>query len=295
MNEMYQINPIILTALIAALTSIITFFFTLFTKNYLEHKLLKSKLATEHLYSQQKSIKDVLSKFKTHMLESSELLNYRLLNFSKHYVKGWHNIGGNYDNFENYYFSSFIYRILRLLSWIRIVEKELIFLDTTIATKEDLEFVKFIKILKRVMQDQDLFSGFEYSDPVLKDHLFRDNIDEMSYVLIENNNVYTYSEFKEMAVSKLPHYKALCEFIDGMRQDEDRLRWDRLFCFHIMLICFINIYGYDFQKVTDLEVKTIGKCIKNPKIIDNLISLLIPYKINEHHEFKRIIKLIENH
>lgn len=293
MPDLSQINPNLLTAVIAAVTSFFTLFVTELIKNQLASNLLKNKLKTEHLYAQQKAIKDVLARFKTHILDSSEWLHRRLINLSKHHASGWQTVNGDYENMEHYYFTTFTYRFMRLFAWMRLVKKELIFLDTTIASKEDLDFVKFMKLLEKVLQDSDLFVGFPFSTDSNRDYLLHDRLEEMSHVLIENNEVLTYSQFKEVAGERLSKYRSLCTFLDGIRPDENRLRWDRLFCFHLVLICFINTYGYDYQRVSDVEIKRIADNIQHPKLLDNLVELLAPYKINEHSEWKRMWRVMK--
>ena len=71
-------------------------------------------------------------------------------------------IDGDYNNPNNYYFQSFVYRILSVYAWMRKIELELIHLDTTIAISDDLNFVKFIRFYGRIFSDIAFFKGFKY-------------------------------------------------------------------------------------------------------------------------------------
>jgi len=128
------------TAIISAGTSLLTVIITLSTKNWIEKRFLIFRLRKEHEYTQRKEIKNVLAKYKVPFINSAEFLNHRLWNLSKNYSRKWHDVNGKY-NYEGYYYQSTIYRILRHFAWIKIIQNKLIFLDTTIATNEDLFFV----------------------------------------------------------------------------------------------------------------------------------------------------------
>jgi hypothetical protein len=295
MFDFLKNNPIAFTATIAAGTSIITFFITLFTKNFFESRLHRNKLETEHTYAQRKHIKEVLSKYKTHLLNSSELLNHRLLNLEKNYDKEWHYVEGDYPSLESYYFSSFIYRILRFLNWLKIIEKELIFLDTTIATKEDLYFIKYAKTFYQLLQDVSLFSGLEYDTNYQTDHVFRDNLDELTYAIqTGNKDVLNFTEFKNIEPEKSKNFVNLCMFIDGIKPKEDRLRWDRLLTFHLVLVCFMNSYGYDFQETSQEETSWIIDKIENKEILLNFKRIIHENKMEKEENVKKIIKIIDN-
>lgn len=126
----------ILPIVVSAITTIIVFFVTLFTKNLIETRILRSKLNTEHKFDQRKKIKEVLAKHKIHIINACEEFNYRMWNFSKNHQLNWINVQGVYDDSNKYYFHSFIYRFLCVFAWTKKIQKEMIFLDTTIATKQ---------------------------------------------------------------------------------------------------------------------------------------------------------------
>ena len=128
----------IISAIIAASTSIVTVLISFWIKPKIERKTHISKVEIEHEYEQRKKIKGVLSKYKIHIVNSADSLKGRLNNLSIHWSSKWHYVDGNFLNQEDYYFQSTIYRILSFYAWMKIIERNLIYLDTTIASDEDL-------------------------------------------------------------------------------------------------------------------------------------------------------------
>ena len=120
-----------------------------------------------------------------------------------------------------------------------LIEKELIFLDSTIATNEDLIFIKYLRVFSFVFCDLDSISkGYSVDKFTSKDHFFRNYFDEMSETLLNNGNLVSYNEFSKNFNNYYPQIRVLCDFINGLNDKENRTRWDRLQLFHISIIGF---------------------------------------------------------
>ncbi|MDQ5928873.1 MAG: hypothetical protein QG594_651, partial [Bacteroidota bacterium] len=104
-------NEKILPVLISTITTIVVFFLTLLTKNFIDTKILRSKLDTEHKFDQRKKIKEVLARHKVHLLTACEDFNHRMWNFSNKHQENWLHINGDYLN-KHYYFHTIDYRHL---------------------------------------------------------------------------------------------------------------------------------------------------------------------------------------
>ncbi|MCB0704281.1 MAG: hypothetical protein KDC34_03190 [Saprospiraceae bacterium] len=279
-------DPKLLSAIIATITTVLI---NLIFKVSQEKKILKNKLALEYKSEQQKKIKNALAKYKVQILESGEFLNHRLINISRNYKTANHYVNGVYPSLENTFFISNVYRVLRLLSGIKLLEKELIFIDTTMADTGDLNFIKWIKVLRQVLQDSDLYNNIEIDYTNKGEKINRDDLESMSFVLIKDNDIISFSDFKEIAAADLNKYISLCEFFDGISFDENRFRWDRLKCFHLLLISFLNTFGYDFQKVSESEMEEVASTVNSFEVIQNLYKMLIPYKLLEENECKLVL------
>ena len=166
-------DPKIQAAVISAIISVITVLLSFFLKSIYERHFHIFKLESEHEYEQRKKIKEVIAKHKTQLLDSAESLNHRLWNFSEKHNKNWHTVKNLKLLHEHYYLASFTYRMLAFFAWMRKVEREMVFLDGTVATKQDLNFVKYLKIFPQLLCDVTLFEGLDYNRRVCKRPLFQ--------------------------------------------------------------------------------------------------------------------------
>jgi hypothetical protein len=279
-------------AIVAAITTIFTFFITLLTKNYIENRLLKSKLKTEHDFEQRKEIKRILAKNKVHLLNACENLNHRLWNFATNHDKGWLDINGKFNDTHYYYFHSFIYRFLVVLAWIKKIEQEIVWLDTTISSKDDLYLIKFLKIFPQIFCDLSFSTQENPNGDYAVDHFFRNDFNELPNAVIKEDEVISYSDF----ISNTDKYDSLnkiYQYFDGLNPDEDRERWDRLNLLNLLLIIFLNSYGYDFQKTDEKKMKIAISNPRRSRKLNGFKRTFEDYKLISHKEVKNFVKLIK--
>jgi hypothetical protein len=286
-------SPQTVAAIIAAVTSLITLGLTILTKNFIEKRLLIFKLNSEHQFEQRKKIKNVLASYKGHLLTACENLNHRLWNFSNEKHMEWLKVNGDYHNKQNYYFQSFIYRILAVYAWMRKIESELIHLDTTIATKEDLEFIKFMRFYGRIFSDTAFFKGYDYDYCNQTDHIFKSNLDELYRNITRQNEILTYNSYlEEISSREQDELSCLYKLLDGVNLVENRLRWQWFQIMKMFNLAFLNAYGYDYQKTDDVKMKIAISSPMKSKLNGNFIFLLKEHKLEKQKEIKRLIKLI---
>jgi hypothetical protein len=277
-------------ALISAGVSVLTFLITNWLKNYFENKLLQRNLETEHTFDQRKKIKEVLAKYKVHLLTACEDLNHRCWNFANTHHENWIDIKGDYKK-EHYYFHSFAYRILVVFAWIKKIQKEMIYLDTTIASKEDLEFIKFLRIFPQIFCDLTFLEGKEADGNYAVDHFFRNNFELLPDSIITDTGVKSYSKFIEELPTNQIELAQLYKFLDGVSPTENRKRWDRLHLLNLTLIIFLNNYGYDFQQTNETKLKQALTKPKTSAFLKNYFVFLTEYHLNENKEIKKLEKL----
>ncbi|MCF8298553.1 MAG: hypothetical protein K9J13_13480 [Saprospiraceae bacterium] len=287
-------SPQAIAAMIAAATSLVTIGLTLLTKNFIEKRLLIFKLNSEHKFEQRKKIKNVLASNKGHLLTACENLNYRLWNFSNEKHFEWMKINGDYHNPDNYYFQSFVYRILAVYAWMRKIELELIHLDTTIATSDDLEFIKFIRFYGRIFSDTAFFKGFEYDYCSQTDHIFKNNLDELYQNVTQGNKICSYNRYlEEISTNELKELTGFYRLLDGVNTKEDRLRWQWFQILKMLNLAFLNSYGYDYQQTSDKKMNIAMQTPMKSKLYDNFIFLLKEHKLDKQKEIKKLIKLLD--
>ena len=283
----------IIAAAISALTSILIFIVGWLIKPAWEMHFHSFKLQSDYQYEQRKKQKEVLSKYKVQLLNSCEDLNFRLHNFDTNYQKQFHCVDGDYLS-QGYYFRSFIYRFISVYAWISIINKNMMFLDTTIATNEDLNFLKFLRLFRRLATDVGLFGTLKYDDSKQTDHFFINILDTMADAMIiqdkEIPRVYQYSEFNNNYSILMPTFRPICSFVDGISPEEERPRWDRLKVIHIAITAFLNSYGYAFQKTNKTQLRAL---INNPRTIrfKQPFSQMIEISgLSRQKELRKIIK-----
>lgn len=284
-------NEKLLPVLVSAITTVVVFLLTLLTKNYLETKILRSKLNTEHRFDQRKKIKEVLAKYKVHLLTACEDFNHRMWNFANKHQEKWLHIEGDYLNKDNYYFHSFVYRYLAIFAWIKKIHKEMIFLDTTIAGKEDLEFVKFLNVFSRMFCDLTFLEGIDADGNKTDDHFYRNEFDLFADNLITQSGVKSFSEYLNDLEDIKPKIMRLFQFFDCLSPNEERKRWDRLHFFHLTILIFLNSYGYDFQITNNEKLKTILSKPKKSKYLDNYFNFLNEYHLADNKKIKNLNKI----
>jgi hypothetical protein len=280
-------DPAIISALSVG-TSIVT---TILIKPWIDHRFYQRKLNIEFQYEQRKKIKEVLAKYKVPLIKVCNEVNERYWNFQENYSKGWLNAEGNFDQ-SGYYFKSFVYRILAVFAWIKIIEGELIFLDTTIASKKDLELLKYFRLIKDVFTSVQLYKTFNYDQSSASDHIFRNQLEDMSEAFMQDGKVITSSEFNKNFSSILPAIKPFCAFLDNINPEINKLRWDRFHLFHIALIGFVNSYGYDFQQVDKNTILKINARLGKNGLLENFQEHINYFKLNGNKELILIMNTL---
>jgi hypothetical protein len=250
-------------------------------------------LEAEHRYDQKKKVKEVLARHKTQLLDAGEALNHRLWNFSENHTKNWHSVSlsSPIDTNRHYYLLSFTFRLLEFFAHVGRVESEMVYLDTTIASKDDLDFVKCLRMFTQTMCDCELFAGIDYDTSYAKDHFFRNNFVHMHQCFLSGDGVVSYSDFKQNKGACLVEARPMIDFLNGTNPDEARLRWDRLQAFHYVLIMFLNSYGYDFQHTDEQKMlKLLANQPRKNKVVDNLKTMIARMHLNRQREMKKILK-----
>lgn len=281
-------SPAVLAAL-SALTSIIT---TLLIKPWLDNKFHQLKLGIDFKAEQQKKIKEVLGKYKVHLIKVCDEVNHRYWNFTENYNKSGYKPNGDYLNSE-YHFKSYIYRILVVFAWIKVVEDELIFLDTTIASKEEMNLIKYFRLLRETLTSTQIFKGFDPKYLNGGDHFSKYDLDEMVEGLIKEKKVIAYTEFKANFNQHLETVLPFCKFLDGINPKEDRLRWDRFQLFHFVLIGFLNSYGYDFQRIDDSVIQQNNVRVGKNKLLHNLQEHIEYFKLESNKELQKVLYVLK--
>lgn len=266
------LHPAALTALISAVVSLLTAAGLYFIRFFLAKRSLRYRLKTEYEYAQRKQMRDLIVRYRGRMLEAAEVLNHRLFNLYRNEAQGWLSAGGHYDGELGYYFTTTAYRFLGLCALARQFQAEAIFVDARIAESSDLDFVKFAKAFEWVATDVSLFEGLDYDAFDATDHFFKDGLRNICDHCLSNGSLLGLDEFSKCirGGGEGARFLPALQFFDGLSSGEARLRWDRVVAFHLLVMAFINEFGYDMQRSTRSQFLEVARRIRHPHVRRNL-------------------------
>lgn len=282
-------NPVIISAVVSATITLLIFLLKGITGSFWERYFHKYKIKIENEYEQRKKIKEAISKHKVPLLDSAESLNHRLWNFSNNCHKGWHVLRNNKNMADMYYLQSFCYRFLAFLAWCKIFERELIFLDSTLSVKDDLYFVKYIKIMQNIFSDTSIFDGLDYDSSHAVDHFFKDDLSSMIDFMIKDKDVISFSEFKSYEPEK---YIYVSNYLSSIEKDRCCNKWFLLNNFHFVLMAFLSRFGYDFQKTERKKLIALKKHQPKNILSGNLKSIISRGKLNKCKNIKEVFNIL---
>jgi hypothetical protein len=229
-----------------------------------------------------------IGRYHGRLLQTSNSLNYRLWNLYTNHDKGWLSVDGNYSS-AGYYFLSTVYRFISVFALVRQLETEAILLDARIAEKKDYTFLNYVAALHWVMTDAALFEGLSYDNSSQADHFFSDHFRRYSDLCLEDQKLLTFDEFKKK-LSRSNELEPVLAFFNGLKPDEKRLRWDRLVALHLVLMAFINSFGYKRQYSKQEKFNTAAGKICNRRLLQNLIGWLPRHDLDNDKEGRKIVK-----
>lgn len=289
-----SVKVALIAAFAALATSLITVVHSLFgapLKYWLEKRSLRNKLAIEYEYAQRKNLRELIGRYQGRMLEAAETLSHRLWNLYANQDKGWLDAQGNYKN-SGYYHSSFVYRFLNLYALVRRFESEAILIDSRIADKKDLDFVKFVKAFAWAACDVALFDKIDYDTKYATDHFFRDRLREICDSCMGEEGFLRHEELRSVLLNT-SDFDDVFRYFDGLKRNEPRLRWDRLVAVHLLLLAFVNSFGYDMQESTPQQFIDVALQTDNSQVLRNLHSWLPKLGLQQNKSANLIGKAVE--
>ncbi len=293
-NADTSVRVALIAAFAALATSLITVGHSLFgapLKYWLEKRALRNKLSTEYEYEQRKNLRELIGKYQGRMLEAAETLNHRLWNLYENQDKGWLDVQGDYRN-SGYYHSSSVYRFLGFYALARRFESEAVLIDSRIAENRDLDFVKFVKAFAWAVCDVALFDNVDYDSKDATDHFFRDHLREICDSCIVNERFLGHKDLQSVLLGNTD-FHTVFRFFDGLKRNEPRLRWDRLVAVHLLVLAFINSFGYDMQESIPKQFVCVAQQANNLQILRNLAAWLTKLGLQQNKSAKLISKAVE--
>jgi len=291
MEWLENADPNIAAAVISAVVAIVVLILGWILRDFYERRFHIFRLEYEHRYAQRKQIKEILARNKVQLLTACDSLSHRINHLCGNFDSDWLDFDRLADiRPKRYYLTSFVYRLVSVFSWIRIIEMQMVYLDTTIAGRNDMDFGKYLRLLPQVLSDASLFEGFEYNPFLATDHFFLNSLENMSDSLIQGDKVETFSVFQQNLNPHKKNLEAVFRFLNGIDPYEDRLRWDRLQLLHAVLLCFLSSYGYDFQRSDTDDFRRALTFPRPNRVPANSLRIIGRYRIEGRKELKRLVR-----
>jgi hypothetical protein len=284
------------TALIAAVVSVITTFVAIPIKFWADRKLQDRKLTSDavqqerelmsrealevkkldlaHQHEQRQELQALKSKFRGRLVEAADLFHVRMLNLYRNVDEGWLNMHNDYGAYS-YYFHSSVLRFLSLLSLAMRFEREAVFIEADYAREHEVQFLWFCKGMRWASTDvHHLFRGVdEYDMNMAADHFFTDQLRDIC-ALIANGDEPEMGLTELVGVAAAPELVPAMQFFDGLRPDEDRHRWDRLIALHLIVMAFLNNFGYGPQGSDEARLAKTVAHFNHARLPGNLSAML---------------------
>jgi hypothetical protein len=273
---------------IAALTALVTTLAAAPARLFVDRRLQRSKVELEYEHEQRKALRSKIGLYHGRLLEAALDLNYRLVNLNVNWSKGWLKVGGYYRSppGSQRYLRTTAFRFVKLAGLANRFEREAIVVDARIADMADRAFVRYPKAFRWVMTDVKLFGSLSYDISRGDHHFFTDQLRQLCALAWGPAQELEFDQL-EMTIVQGPGLDELLEFFDGV--EPSQLRWDRLICLQVLLMAFINSYGYDYQRSSADFFDRVVSEIHHKQVVDSLKAWIPKLGLGEDPGSKELL------
>jgi hypothetical protein len=277
-------------AVVAVIVAFVTALATAPVRFVAEKRLHRAQAATDYEYAQRKELRAKIGTYQGRLLEAAANLNYRINEIYRSRSKGWLNVSGDYTKRwpRGYFFNSTVLRLITFVALAESFEREAIYIDSRIANPTDRLFLFYVKALRWALTDTALFDGLGYSEDAPTDHFYSDHLRRMCWS-VWTGDKWTLVDLRalEDLVAGEHELAALLEFIDGLDPDDrERFRWDRIVAFQLVLMAFIETFGYEVHKTEQNWFNGIAARMR-PEVATNLLDWMPKLGIGEGRRLRR--------
>ncbi|MBW8060375.1 MAG: hypothetical protein FVQ78_08630 [Solirubrobacterales bacterium] len=270
---------------IAAATALVTTLAAAPARLVVDRRLQRSQVEIEYEHEQRKALRAKIGTYHGRLLEAALDMNYRLVNLNLNWKSGWLNVGGEYRAPGQHYLRTTAFRFIRLAGLAHKFEREAIVVDARIAEGNDQAFVRYPKAFRWVMTDVALFGGVEYDPSRSSSHFFTDHLRQMCSLAWASGDEIEFAEFEALVASD-DGLDELLEFFDGI--EPAQLRWDRLISLQLLLMAFINTFGYEYQRSDAAWFDLVVDHVRHDEIVNALRAWIPKLGLGEDQGTKEL-------
>lgn len=253
--------------ILASVTALVTTLAASPARLFVEKRLQRSQVEIEYEHEQRKALRGKIGIYHGRLLEAALDLNYRLVNLRLNWAAGWLSLNGAYraPAGHHHYFRTTAFRFIRLAGLAHRFEREAIVVDGRIATKAEKAFVRYPQAFRWVMTDVALFKGLAYDLSESDAHFFTDQLRQLCSEAWEDAEEIEFSQLESRIVASDVFDDLLCYF-DGL--EPELLKWDRLMSLQLLLMAFINTFGYEYQRSDRGHFDEVVDAIAHVEVVD---------------------------
>lgn len=259
---------------------------------YFKKREIRFGLLAAYEHEQQREIRALIGRYHGRLLRTTFSLHGRMQNLYRNQDRGWLEIGGDFGRC-GYYFESMVYRYLSVFALVRQFELEAIYLDARLARPEDFTFMNYLSALSLCATQVELFGELPYDVSHCTDHFYADSLRSWAESMCSDGELQSFDAFRQRIPLDSAALSALLAFFDGLRRGEGRLRWDRLVALDLVLMAFINRFGYPTQQSSVEEFKRACNQIEHQDVLTGLVRLLRTAGLDQDEEAKCIVHAVD--
>ena len=144
-------------------------------------------------------------------------------------------------------------------------------------------FSYFVRSFFWVLSDTALYEGLDYSPSKDRDHFYADALKAICSASEVDGVFPDFDVFCDKVLQEDRLIKVL-DFFSEISPNETRLRWDRMVCFHLLLMAFLNSFGHEAQHSSSATLRFVCDKIKNPIVVSNLLRWINKLGFEQHNE-----------
>jgi hypothetical protein len=260
-----------------------------------DRSLLVQKSKTEYEYEARKELRSLIGKYHGRVLDAAVDLHHRMDNL---YGDDWDraryrrlDVRGSPEG--NYYYLSTVRRFLNLAALGLRFEQEATFIDARIAEGGDREFLYFVRAFRWAMTSEQPFASMAgYPHGQARDHFFSDQYRALCAVITDERPTLDQRAFEELLVNPRG-LQPILDFFDGLSPLEPRYRWDRLVVLHLLLMAFINAYGYPMQASSRAKFESTLAQLRHPDVGSAFVARLERLGLDAHPDMLLVRAAVE--
>jgi hypothetical protein len=292
MFQFQSLDPGIQAALIGAGAGLLAGFVGPLVKHILDRRAMRRNLEDQYIHDEQKKLRQLIGEHHGRILYEADRLTSRLWNLQSNQSKGWLDLEGDYTSpRERYYFTSMVEMFLALFVRIRKFQHEVLYIDARKGTARDVLFYSFSNALKSSVTDVGLFRGLEYDDYHARDHFFSGQLDVACDYCFSNEEPWSLKDFERAMQDKTPDeaLQPVLSFFDGLKRDEERYRWDRIVALHILLVLFLEEFGYPTQKIQRGTINELLEKFDNVSVAQETKRLVVQFQLEQSKTVRQVL------